>query len=186
MGRNLYRLLVSQDTRALQKPENPLDRDIAPRTANKASPSRASIGLGQLSHATSHSFLGTAENQAYLSSWKLTPTKISDQLKAMLLAEQQGQEWEVLDQKEWDDMENLIAEEPVVVGGKRREGPVNDTRSVLAAASESTRRRTPVSQLETTDSERERAKTRGRGVNGWTKLKSRNEDGKPGKGGEEA
>jgi hypothetical protein len=185
MGRNLYRLLISQDTRAPSKPENPLDRDIAPRSNSRNSPSRASVGFGQLSHATSHSFLGTAENQAYVSGWKLTPTKISDQLKAMLLAEQQGQEWEVLDQKEWDDMENLIAEEPVVVGGKKREGPVNDARSVLVAASESARSRTPVSELEAMDSERERTKARSKGVNGWTKVKSRSEDSKLGKGSEE-
>ena len=98
-----------------------------------------------------------------------------------MLAEQQGQEWEVLDQKEWDDMENVIAEEPVVVGGKKRAGPVNDTTSILFAVSEgATRGGGSVAEGAGAESEREKVMRResGRGVNGWMKLKSRSEEGK--------
>ncbi|KAF2201754.1 hypothetical protein GQ43DRAFT_393486 [Delitschia confertaspora ATCC 74209] len=180
MGRNLYRLLVAQGPRTLPKSQNPLDNDIAPKTTHASVP-RGPVGFGQLSHATSHSFIETAENQAYLSGWKLSPTKIFDELKAFLLSEQQGAEWEVLDEKEWDDMENIIADEPVVVGGKKRVGPLDDGRSMVALVSEFARmRRSSANEREGTDSEREKGKNRSKGVSGWMKLKSRNEEGKGG------
>ena len=91
------------------------------------------MGFGQLSHATSHSFLGIAENTDYMSGWRLSPTKIGDELKAFLLAEQQAQEWDVLNQKEWEDMESQITEDPVLVGDKRRkDGGVDDGRKGIS------------------------------------------------------
>jgi hypothetical protein len=171
MGRNLYRLLISQETRTVPKPENPLDKDIVPTKPNsKTPPMRGPAGFGELSHATSHSFLNTAENVQYLSGWKLTPTKVKDELKAYLLAEQQAQEWDVVNQKEWEGMEQIIAEDPVVVGEKRRDtSSVDDGRSYLTAT---TSTKTIASQAgDTTEGEEKK-----RGSSGWTKVKSRTDD----------
>ncbi|KAF2186823.1 hypothetical protein K469DRAFT_662596 [Zopfia rhizophila CBS 207.26] len=180
LGRNLYRLLISQESRAPPRPENPLDKDIAPaKSSNK--PARTPVGFGELSHATSHSFIGTAENLQYLSGWKLTPTKISDNLKALFQAEQQGQEWEVLDQKEWDDMENLIAEEPVLVGAKRKEAlGTDDGRGFLTSAGTGKDLDVLEEGKEWNGAEGVMGEGKKRGVSGWTKVKSRSEENKGG------
>ena len=171
MGRNLHRLLILQETRAPPKSENPLDKDIVPPKSNSLTyPMRAPVGLGEISHATSHSFLNMAENVHYLSGWKLTPTKVKDELKAYLLAEQQAQEWDVVNQKEWEDMEQLIAEDPVVVGEKRKDSQVQgDGRSYLT----STTTNRLSTNLTGNGNEGEEKK---RGSSGWTKLKSRTDD----------
>lgn len=171
MGRNLYRLLISQETRTSPKSENPLDKDIVPSKSNSKIPAmRGPAGFGELSHATSHSFLNTAENVQYLSGWKLTPTKVKDELKAYLLVEQQAQEWDMVNQKEWEDMEQLIAEDPVVVGEKRKDTLIQeDGRSYLTS---STTNKTTSSQAGHV-SEGEEKK---RGSSGWTKVKSRTGD----------
>ncbi|KAF2013273.1 hypothetical protein BU24DRAFT_393925 [Aaosphaeria arxii CBS 175.79] len=173
IGRNLHRLLVLQETRASPGPENPLDKDIvAGKPGSRSPPARATAGFGEMSHATAHTFLNNAENVQYLAGWKLTPTKVTDELKAFLFAEQQAQEWDVVNQKEWQDMENLIAEDPVVIGDKRRDGAgLDDGRSFLTAAS------TRIGYAQTDDgTEGIKAEERKKGVSGWTKLKSRNED----------
>jgi hypothetical protein len=129
VGRNLYRLLIAQESYNPQRVDTPFDRDTTSTRSSKSLFRRTPVGFGQLSHATSHSFLGIAENAQYIGSWDLTPTKIGDEIKAFLLAERQAQEWDVLNQKEWEDMENLIAEDPVLVGDKRRkDGGVDDGR----------------------------------------------------------
>jgi hypothetical protein len=120
IGRNLFRLLVVQESYNPQPLDNPFDKDLSSTRSSRSVLRRTPVGFGQLSHATSHSFLGIAENAQYISGWGLSPTKIGDELKAFLLAEQQAQEWDVLNQKEWEDMENLVAEDPVLVGDKRR------------------------------------------------------------------
>ncbi|ORY14577.1 UV radiation resistance protein and autophagy-related subunit 14-domain-containing protein [Clohesyomyces aquaticus] len=178
MGRNLHRLLIAQESRTPPRPENPLDKDMTPTKSNpKTLPPRAPVGFGQLSHATAHSYLGNAENVQYLSGWKLTPTKISDHLKAFLLGEQQAQEWDVLDQKEWEDMENLIAEDPVLVGGKRREGTgVDGGRSILTATATTVGNKKSATDPTESASEGVKGEGKKRGVSGWTKVKSRSED----------
>lgn len=170
MGRNLYRLLISQETRTPPKSENPLDKDIVPAKPNsKTPPMRGPAGFGELSHATSHSFLNTAENVQYLSGWKLTPTKVKDELKAYLLAEQQAQEWDVVNQKEWEDMEQLIAEDPVVVGENRKDSQgLDDGRSYLTSATTKTTTSQAGDGVE--------GEEKKRGSSGWTKVKSRIDD----------
>jgi hypothetical protein len=168
MGRNLHRLLVLQETKLAQRPENPLDKDIAPTKANSKAPLRRTpVGFGELSHGTSHSFLANAENAQYLSGWVLTPTKITDELKTYLYTEQQAQEWDKLDQREWEDMENAMTEDPVLVGEKRRgTAGVNDERDSIASTTVSRR------EVEQAAGGDERQK----GVNGWTRVKSRNDE----------
>jgi hypothetical protein len=168
MGRNLYRLLILQETYVPRRPENPLDRDVNTPKSSASPLRRTPVGLGQLSHATSHSSLTIAENAQYLSGWSLTPTKILDELKAYLLAEQQAQEWDVLNQKEWEDMENTVEEAPVMVGDKRRNAGLDDGRSVVTSSTANGSKRDDVSDGGVPE--------RKRGTSGWTKVKSRSED----------
>jgi hypothetical protein len=173
MGRSLHRLLISQETYSHQRPQNPLDKDMTARSSSKAPLRKTPVGFGQLSHATSHSYMNIAENAQYLSGWSLSPTKIVDELKAFLLAEQQAQEWDVLNQKEWEDMENLIAEDPIIVGEKRRDtAGTSDGRSFLTSTT-TNGRITPSQKADASEGEQSARK---RGTSGWTKLKSRPDD----------
>jgi hypothetical protein len=169
MGRSLHRLLISQETYFHQRPQNPLDKDVTARSSTKMPLRQTPVGFGQLSHATSHSYMNIAENAQYLSGWSISPTKIVDELKAFLLAELQAQEWDVLNQKEWEDMENLIAEDPIMVGEKRRDTTgTSDGRSFLTSTTTNGKTTGDVSEGEQS--------ARKRGTNGWTKLKSRPDD----------
>lgn len=168
MGRNLYRLLILQETYITRRPENPLDKDMNAVKSSASPLRRAPVAFGQLSHATSHSYLNMAENAQYLSGWSLTPIKILDELKAFLLAEQQAQEWDVLNQKEWEDMENLIAEDPIMVGDRRRNTSLDDGRSYTTTTTMNTTQKDDMSE----GGHPERKK----GTSGWTKVKSRSED----------
>lgn len=168
MGRNLYRLLILQETHVARRPETPLERDMSSAKSSEPPLRRAPVGFGQLSHATSHSSLSMAENAQYLSGWNLTPTKILDELKAYLLAEQQAQEWDVLNQKEWEEMENVIAEDPVMVGDKRRTAGLDDGRSYITTTTMNGTQKDDVSEGGLPE--------RKKGTSGWTKVKSRSED----------
>jgi hypothetical protein len=169
MGRSLHRLLISQETYFHQRPQNPLDKDVTARSSTKMPLRQTPVGFGQLSHATSHSYMNIAENAQYLSGWSISPTKIVDELKAFLLAELQAQEWDVLNQKEWEDMENLIAEDPIMVGEKRRDTTgTSDGRSFLTSTTTNGKTTADVSEGEQS--------ARKRGTSGWTKLKSRPDD----------
>jgi hypothetical protein len=175
MGHSLHRLLISQETYSNQRPENPLDKDITAKHSSKIPLRKTPVGFGQLSHATSHSYMNIAENAQYLSGWSISPTKIVDELKAFLLAEQQAQEWDVLNQKEWEDMENLIADDPVVVGDKRRDvasASASDGRSFLTSTT-TNGRATSSQKAEISEGDQSDRK---RGTSGWTKLKSRPDD----------
>lgn len=173
MGRNLHRLLIAQESYLPQRLENPLDKDITTTKASLSALRKTPVSFGQLSHATSHSFMNMAENAQYLSGWSLSPTKIVDELKAYLLAEQQAQEWDVLNQKEWEDMENLIAEDPVLVGEKRRgNAGVDDGRTYLTSTT-TNGKSSPSQRASASEAvQMERKK----GTSGWMKLKSRPEE----------
>lgn len=173
LGRNLYRLLIAQESYVPQRLENPLDKDIFSSKSSKSILRKTPVGFGQLSHATSHSYLNLAENAQYLSGWSITPTKIVDELKAFLLAELQAQEWDVLNQKEWEDMENLIAEDPILVGEKRRgNGSADDGRGRLTAAT-ANGNASPSPKVDASEGEQGERK---KGSSGWMKLKSRPEE----------
>ncbi|KAL6712077.1 hypothetical protein ACN47E_003120 [Coniothyrium glycines] len=173
IGRNLYRLLIAQESYIPQRLENPLDKDISISKSSRSTIQRAPVGFGHLSHATSHSYLNMADNAQYLSGWAISPTKIVDELKSFLLAEQQAQEWDMLNRKEWEDMENLIAEDPVLVGEKRRgNGSIEDARRrpILASVNGKLSPSSKVDPSEDDQSERKK------GSSGYVKLKSRPED----------
>jgi hypothetical protein len=168
IGRNLYHLLVLQETKLAQRPENPLDKDISlTKSSSKVPIRRKPVGFGELSHATSHSFLNSAENGQYLSGWVLTPTKITDELKKYMYMEQQNLEWDKLDTKEWEGMDNLITDDPVLVGDKRRNKTGLDGRQSSFGSTAASRK-----AHVRADDEEERAK----GVKGWTRVKSRGDD----------
>ncbi|KAF2836469.1 hypothetical protein M501DRAFT_939727 [Patellaria atrata CBS 101060] len=163
MGKNLWRLLVEKR----QAP--PLRRD--PSSRENIEPSkdpRVVAALGHFSHGTSHSFLGSYEGVEYMRIGKIqTPTKVIDRVKATLLTEMQGAEWEVLDEKEWGEENEGVNEEPILVGAKRR---VSEQKSGPTSGS-------PVPSSVPEGSDRESTVAgKGRGVNGWMKLKSRTSD----------
>ena len=107
----------------------------------------------------------------------LRPAKVEEKVQTKAhgtsQAEQQAQEWDVLNQKEWEDMENLIAEDPIIVGEKRRDvASTSDGRSFLT----STTINRKTASLHKVDASEGEQSERKRGTSGWTKLKSRPDD----------
>ncbi|GES56943.1 zinc/iron permease [Aspergillus terreus] len=69
--------------------------------------------MGHYSHGTVHSFLGASEGTEFVRTWRLpTPTKIVDKLKSCLLGEMASAEWELLEEKEWDDASQEESSQP--------------------------------------------------------------------------
>lgn len=171
MGRNLYRLLLAQDSTPPSLPENPLDKDSPVRGGASGAKRRTSVAYGEISHATAHSFLNLAENAQFLDKWGLSPTLVTDELRAFLLAEQQAQEWDVLSQKEWEDMEELVAQEPAVIRDKR---PALNSLGARSEGSSTGIRRSSVPEEYASDTGR--TSERKKGVSGWTKVRGRKEE----------
>lgn len=101
--------------------------------------------------------------------WKLSsPIKIMDKLKSTLLGEMSNAEWELLEEKEWDDGgQPFDDEETVMVRGKSNEsGTFDDAQGVITA---------PTIVQDDIDGEarEEDSNGKGKGTSGWTKLKSR-------------
>lgn len=113
IGRNLYQLLQSR--RGQQRPS--LDRrDTA--TSGKNTPTQ-DLRLGLFSHASATHNLASAAGLDLLKDWKMVSSaRFADKLRANLLAEISGAEWDFLEEKEWD--EDREEERPVMVGGSRR------------------------------------------------------------------
>ncbi|KAI9835727.1 MAG: hypothetical protein M1819_001905 [Sarea resinae] len=118
---------------------------LAPNTAAISTPKgptpqpnpRPTPTLGMYSHGTAHTFLSAHQGTDYMRSWKLqSPMRIVDRVKGALLGELAGAEWEVLDEREWEDAaggggggvgfggDGIGGEddEAVLVGGRRRKG----------------------------------------------------------------
>lgn len=156
VGKNLHRLLKSRATRNPQRPENPLDKDI-PQSRSSSYATKLPLGLGELAHSTSHSFALDGENVQRLGDWSVTPWKLKSRLKSYLYAEEQTKDWDNLDPKEWADMENAIKDDPVMVGKRQGEG---DKKSYISNF----------------PSIADHAAAEERKTNGWTRVKSRNEE----------
>ena len=74
--------------------------------------------LGHFSHGTAYGFLESASGAEYMRDWRLhSPVKVIEKVKAMLLAERTGAEWEILEGNEWEEDEGQ-AEAPVHHVGK--------------------------------------------------------------------
>ncbi|KAH0539094.1 hypothetical protein FGG08_004332 [Glutinoglossum americanum] len=156
LGRNLWLLLAAPTP-------SPRPSATDPTTPSKSqSPNNSlPVSLGQYSHGTAHTFLGTASAAEYMRNWKLHgPMKIVDRVKSALLGEMTGAEWEVLDEREWVGESGEGAD----VGGKTGEhgGKAEERAAVIAGEASGD----GASETSTTN------KTKP-GTSGWTKLKSR-------------
>lgn len=123
LGRNLHELLVVR----LRDSLSTLDKNHS-ATANAALSNPTSqaqtqstsplSSFGQFSHGTARCFLGAAEGQGRMRSWKWQSQfrLLLDKVKTNLAAEMQGAEWEILESKEWFEAPGKVDEEPIVVG----------------------------------------------------------------------
>jgi Vacuolar sorting 38 and autophagy-related subunit 14 len=127
IGKNLHLLLLA-DHRAAARMQRDSggtpsgidtpDSHSAKTSALKDQPNYPSR-FGQLSHGTAHSFLGTHEGSQIMRDWKLGfSQKFMDKIKQHLIAEIQGAEWEVVQDRGWGKDGSSILhddEEPVVI-----------------------------------------------------------------------
>ncbi|KAI9758004.1 MAG: hypothetical protein M4579_003240 [Chaenotheca gracillima] len=181
LGRNLWQLLVATPyQQAPQKALTSITKDVSSKNTPRkihTTPSGEPVDprlhptLGHYSHGSAHSFLGAAEGSDYMRSWKLQgPMKIVDKLKSALLGEMAGAEWEMLDEKEWDDSEQKEGEAAVLIGGHRAsEQRLHDPERKPDS---------PSATIQSSDAEGDRGSaaesSKGRGGNGgWMKLKPR-------------
>ena len=147
--------------------------------------------LGHLSHSTTHSYLPAAFGTEYMRGWKLSnPIRVIEKVKAALASERMGAEWELLDEGEWEEeaptaaapslsgkdelkdtkdvrVGRLTGEHPALVKGTPLDPEVfEDTRGAMTATTFAD------DDLLSTINENINSE-KGRGTNGWTKLKSR-------------
>ncbi|KAJ5628346.1 hypothetical protein N7490_010574 [Penicillium lividum] len=141
----LMRAFAGRDTQTKMKPTKDSPQTTIQRM--KSFPM-----LGHYSHGTVHSFLGASEGSEFMRTWKLpTPTKIADKLKSNLLGEMASAEWELLEEREWEDG-TLETQQPPAAESHTR-------------PSERTQR--------TETNECNNQPSRPKGTSGWTKLNSR-------------
>ena len=174
MGKNLWLLLVGRPGRLLSGLQIAEEMPQASKSGTKEGSRAAPMAsLGQFSHGTSHTFLGGSEGNDFMRGWKLSsPMKIVDRVKSNLLGDMAGAEWEVLDERAWEEDEAGIADATAVVEARKKaanqvstdisdpaEGPLTLDTLGLAA-----------SELASTEGPEAQATGKTRG---WTKLKSR-------------
>ncbi|KAL4883613.1 UV radiation resistance protein and autophagy-related subunit 14-domain-containing protein [Aspergillus karnatakaensis] len=112
IGKNLWQLLVAPPGQSSTLVRALTGRDIQSKMKTPKDSPRTTIQrtksfpmLGHYSHGTAHSFLGASEGTEFIRSWRLpTPTKVVDRLKSTLLGEMASAEWELVEEKEWDDL----------------------------------------------------------------------------------
>ena len=121
--------------------------------ANGQEPAKGASSPNHFSHGIAYSFLAAAAGAEHIRTWRLqSPIRIIEKVKAMLLAERTGAEWEILEGKEWEveDDEFEAKGNLNLVSGTR----IEDTGILV--------------KPETEEGER-----RGKSTSGWTKLKNR-------------
>ena len=167
MGKNLWQLLLGPPP-PVRKKLSALDLRTSAAVRNEESAQHLSQHtLGGFSHNTAHSFLPALEGVKHMNDWRLqSPIKVIERVKAMLLSERDGAEWQILEENEWEgdnvvkepDSTGRIGDETVLIEDLPEDGMqarLKD-RSVKDDAAKS-------------EEDPERAK----GTSGWTKLKSR-------------
>ncbi|PKX90901.1 Atg14 domain-containing protein [Aspergillus novofumigatus IBT 16806] len=169
IGKNMWQLLVAPPLEAATLMRAFAGRETQPMKLLR-DPPRTSIQrtisfpmMGHYSHGTVHSFLGASEGTEFVRTWRLPiPLKVIDKLKSMLLGEMASAEWEVLEEKEWNDSEQISTRAPAQ-GSRSQPGddvmPDKNYVSHLASASGGP------NELDST--------SRPRGSSGWTKLRNR-------------
>lgn len=162
VGKSLWQLLVAPPAQTSTLMRAFAGRDTQAKMKSTKDPPQTTIQrttsfpmLGHYSHGTAHSFIGASEGSEFIRTWKLpTPTRIADKLKASLLGEMASAEWELLEEKEWDD-EAAGAHQPSGLQEPRK------------STSSSPQPQNNVTSGSGTDDRRPR------GTSGWTKLNSR-------------
>lgn len=184
IGKNIWQLSVAPPVQASTLMKAYASRDIPSKSrASKDSPkttiqrTKTFSMLGHYSHGTAHSFLGASEGTEFMRTWKLpTPTKVVDKLKSTLLGEMASAEWELLEEKEWDDEAQEPSQPlqetrvPVEQSNGRGLGPERNgsTHTTLTGAGISRNEDAkPESANEPTST------SRSKGTSGWTKLRNR-------------
>ena len=112
--------------------------------------------------------------------WRLqNPVKIIERVKAALLSERTGAEWEMLEENEWEEEEPVaptkapepkpVDDEAVLIRAKRKEdgSRFDDSRSFITAMT------VAGSDIAATSAGGDDAGDKTKGASGWTKLKSR-------------
>lgn len=173
VGRNLWHLLLAPvQSPALTRVRS--TRDVQSRKAGKENAvtnlarAKSLPRLGSISHSSAYSFLGGAESQELLRSWRISKyTTIVDPLKKALIAEMNNAEWELLEEQEWDDGgERFDGDAAVVVKNRTMDShQFDDARSVMT-----TRTKIEESAVDLNDST---GPGRVKGTSGWTKLRGR-------------
>ena len=123
MGKNLYQLVfTSATTSSIHRPTNPANNAERIQDTTTAVKSKGPVTNAPLppqhppppppayfSHNSSYAPLIMATGAAYMrTGWRLNlPVKVIDKVKAMLLAERTGAEWEILDAAEGDEFQGL-------------------------------------------------------------------------------
>jgi hypothetical protein len=138
------------------------------------------IGVGQFSHGTAHTFLGSPEGNAFARTFKLpAPRELTDKLKSQLLSELSSAEWEILDQDAWADDGGRDMEEDGVMVGARRESEERPGRVLggglgrFSGVMQSFMSMKTVMDAVEIVGGSDGAGDRKPGTSGWTKLKSR-------------
>ncbi|EED16001.1 conserved hypothetical protein [Talaromyces stipitatus ATCC 10500] len=133
--------------------------------------------LGHYSHGTSHSFLGASDGVEFMKTWKLpTPAKIADKLKSALLGEIANAEWELLEEKEWDDQAEEGRESDVANPSQdadRKTSLTMRTQVPSTDAADDNASTKPMHTSPTITTTSESTNSRPSGASGWTKLKSK-------------
>lgn len=179
IGKNIWQLLVTPPVQASTLMKAYASRDISSKTRTSKDSPKTTIQrtktismLGHYSHGTAHSFLSSSEGTEFMRSWKLpTPTKVVDKLKSTLLGEMASAEWELLEEKEWDDEVQEPAQPSTAGQDRERELGLDkngsDYTTNIRASSYGNGETQP-------DTSNEQASTgRLKGTSGWTKLRNR-------------
>jgi hypothetical protein len=190
LGRNLFELLIATTSRASlpsRVSSNNSTPTKPPRTRSEAESedgrrTATTSSIGNFSHGSSHTFLGSREGNEFVRGFKLlSPTKVFDKLKSQLLTEVASAEWEVVDKDAWaegQEGESVDDEgDGVLVGARKYEDFVPGRRRSLGlkalgsfGAQSFMSMRTVVDAVEMMGGT---AEDKRQGTNGWTKVKPR-------------
>jgi hypothetical protein len=178
IGKNLWQLLLAPLARpplprnlssksSPQKPVKP-QTPSAPAQATTTELRKNPPLPGRFSHGTAYGYLAAAEGSEYMRNWRLqSPIRVIEKVKAMLLAERTGAEWEILEGNEWEaeDADIDAKREPNLVN---RPLGIEETGILVRPEAKEGSEGERVGK-----SEREEGEEKGRSTSGWTKLKSR-------------
>ncbi|KAL9602155.1 MAG: hypothetical protein Q9219_002019 [cf. Caloplaca sp. 3 TL-2023] len=181
VGKNLWKLVTAQptasrvastshDRRTKQDPDtHPPPSHTAPKANSQPkTPETPPVTFGHFSHGTVHSDLTSAAGTDYMRRWRLQDSrKVVDRMQQVLLSDRTGAGWEILEGKEWEEIERAGYEDTAPA-------PVVDASTVVVSSdgvtlNDAGKDPKSISKEQFTDSAQDRA----RGTSGWTKLKSR-------------